>query len=446
MPDKVRIGAGSGFQGDRLEPAVILASQGELDYLALECLAERTIALAQLRRLADPEAGYDPLLEKRLGSLLPIAKRNGVRIVTNMGAANPLAAGRKVIRLSRNLNLNVKVAVVTGDDVVSLLEPSMRTIEARGAPLSEYEIVSANAYLGADAIVPALATGADVVITGRVADPSLFVAPIAHAFGWRLDDWERLGRATAVGHLLECAGQVTGGYFAEPGLKDVANLAHLGFPWCDVDPEGNGVLGKVAGTGGAITLRTAKEQLLYEVTDPGGYITPDVVADFSSVSLKETGPDRVTVKGGKGTSRTPTYKVSVGYRAGFVGEGEVSYAGANAKERAQLAGEIVRERLRDDISDLRVDLIGVDSAHRTDYSQSKPYEVRLRVAARTRTKELAERVGAEVEALWINGPAGGGGVRRYAQERIGVVSLLLERSRVHPRVTLLEEDRETQAA
>jgi hypothetical protein len=288
MPDKVRIGAGSGFQGDRLEPAVILASQGELDYLALECLAERTIALAQLRRLADPEAGYDPLLEKRLGSLLPIAKRNGVRIVTNMGAANPLAAGRKVIRLSRELNLSVKVAVVTGDDVVSLLEPSMRTIEARGAALSEYEIVSANAYLGADAIVPALATGADVVITGRVADPSLFVAPIAHAFGWRLDDWERLGRATAVGHLLECAGQVTGGYFAEPGLKDVANLAHLGFPWCDVDPEGNGVLGKVAGTGGTITVRTAKEQLS-EVTDPGGCITPDV-RRFHRVSLRQTAP------------------------------------------------------------------------------------------------------------------------------------------------------------
>jgi acyclic terpene utilization AtuA family protein len=440
MPDKVRIGAGTGFQGDRLEPAVILASQGELDYLALECLAERTIALAQLRRLADPEAGYDPLLEKRLGSLLPIAKRNGVRIVTNMGAANPLAAGRKVIRLSRELNLSVKVAVVTGDDVVSLLEPSMRTIEARGAPLSEYEIVSANAYLGADAIVPALATGADVVITGRVADPSLFVAPIAHAFGWRLDDWERLGRATAVGHLLECAGQVTGGYFAEPGLKDVANLAHLGFPWCDVDPEGNGVLGKVAGTGGAITVRTAKEQLLYEVTDPGGYITPDVVADFSSIALKQTGPDRLAVKGGKGRSRTPTYKVSVGYRAGFVGEGEVSYAGAKAKERAQLAGEIVRERLREDIPDLRIDLIGIDSAHRADFGHPQPpYEVRLRVAARTATRVLAERVGAEIWALGTNGPAGGGGFREAAYE-------LLERSRVRPAVTVLEEDRETQAA
>jgi Acyclic terpene utilisation family protein AtuA len=447
-PKLIRIGAGSGFQGDRLEPAVILASQGELDYLALECLAERTIALAQLRKLADPAAGFDPLLEKRMVALLPLAVRNGFRIVTNMGAANPLAAGRKVIDLAKNLGLRVKVAVVTGDDVLAMLEPSLSTIEARGAPLAEYgELVSANAYLGAQEIVPALATGAEVVITGRVADPSLFVAPIAHAFGWSLEDWDRLGRATAIGHLLECAGQVTGGYFAEPGLKDIPNLAQLGFPWCDVDAEGNGVLGKVAGTGGAITLRTAKEQLLYEVTDPGGYVTPDVVADFTAVKLSETAADRVAVSGARGRARTPTYKVSVGYRAGFVGEGEISYAGAKALERARLAGEIVRERLREDIADLRVDLIGVDSAHRTDFGYPHaPYEARLRVAARTRTRELAELVGAEVEALWINGPAAGGGVRRYAQERIGVVSLLLERSRVRPTITLLEQDRETQAA
>lgn len=426
---------------------MILASQGELDYLALECLAERTIALAQLRKLADPAAGFDPLLEARLRALLPLALRHGFRIVTNMGAANPLGAGRRVMALSRELGLKAKIAVLGGDDVLSLLEPGMRTIEARGAPLSEYgALVSANAYFGAEEILPALATGAHVVITGRVADPSLFVAPIAHEFRWRLDDWDRLGRATTIGHLLECAGQVSGGYFAEPGLKDVPNLAQLGFPWCDVDTDGNGVLGKVPGTGGAITLRTAKEQLLYEVTDPGGYITPDVVADFTSVVLRETAPDRVAVSGGRGRPRTPTYKVSVGYRAGFVGEGEISYAGARAVERARLAGEIVRERLRDDVTDLRADLIGMDSAHRTDFSHSTPYEVRLRVAARTPTRELAERVGAEVEALWINGPAGGGGVRRFAQERIGVVSLLLDRTRVRPRVTLLEEDHETQAA
>jgi hypothetical protein len=447
-PNSVRIGSGSGFQGDRLEPAVILASQGELDYLALECLAERTIALAQLRRLADPAAGFDPLLEKRIGSLLPLAKRNGIRLITNMGAANPLAAGRKVVELAKRMGIAVKVAVVTGDDVLALLEPSMRTIEARGAPLSEYgALVSANAYLGADAIMPALATGADVVITGRVADPSLFLAPIAHAFGWSLEDWDRMARGTVVGHLLECAGQVTGGYFAEPGLKDIPNMAQLGFPWCDVDADGNGVLGKVAGTGGAITLRTAKEQLLYEVTDPGGYVTPDVVADFTTVRLRETDPDRVAVSGARGRPRTASYKVSVGYRAGFVGEGEISYAGARARERARLAGEIVRERLRDDVPDLRVDVIGIDSAHRSDFGHPHaPYEARMRVAARAPTRELAERVGAEVEALWTNGPAGGGGATKSVHERIGVVSLLLERSRVRHRVTLLELDRETQTA
>jgi len=427
---------------------VILASQGELDFLALECLAERTIALAQLRKLADPAGGFDPLLETRMSALLPLALRHGFRIVTNMGAANPLGAGRKVISLAKSLGLRVKVAVLSGDDVLSLLEPGMRTIEARGAPLSEYgALVSANAYFGAEEILPALATGAHVVITGRVADPSLFVAPVAYAFKWQMNDWQRLGRATAIGHLLECAGQVTGGYFAEPGLKDIPNLAQLGFPWCDVDADGNGTLGKVAGTGGALTLRTAKEQLLYEVTDPGGYITPDVVADFTTVRLRETAPDRVAVTEGSGRARTNTYKVSVGYRAGFVGEGEISYAGAKALERATLGGEIVRERLREDISDIRIDLIGVGSAHGSDFGHPQPpYEVRLRVAARTPTRELAERVGAEVEALWINGPAGGGGVRRFAQERIGVVSLLLERGRVRPKVTLLEEDRETQAA
>lgn len=401
-----------------------------------------------MRRLADPAAGFDPLLEKRLAPLLPIARRHGTRILTNMGAANPLAAGRRVLALGRELGLSLKVAVVTGDDVLAQLEPSMPTIEARGAPLAEYgEPVSANAYLGAEAIVPALATGADVVITGRVADPSLFVAPLAHAFGWRLDDWERLGRATAIGHLLECAGQLTGGYFAEPGRKDVPGLAHLGFPWCDADPEGNGVLGKVAGTGGVLSARTAKEQLLYEVTDPGGYVTPDVVADFTGVTLREVAPDRVAVCGARGRARTPTYKVSVGYRAGFVGEGEVSYAGPKAPERARLAGGIVRERLADELPDLRVELIGVDACHGSDFGHPRPpYEVRLRVAARAATRELAERVGAEVWALATNGPAGGGGYRAETRERIGIVSTLIERSRVRPEVTVLEHDRETQIA
>jgi hypothetical protein len=444
----LRIGAGTGFQGDRFEPAVILAEQGRLDYLVLECLAERTIALAQLQRLSDPGAGHDPLLERRLTLLLPHLRRNRVRIVTNMGAANPLAAGRKAIDLAGRLGLSLTVAVVSGDDVLELLEPSMPTVEARGAPLGHYgTLVSANAYLGAEAIVPALATGADIVITGRVADPSLFLAPMIHEFGWALDAWDRLARGTIVGHLLECAGQVTGGYFADPGRKDVPDLAHLGFPYCDVDPEGNGSLGKVAGTGGAITLRTVKEQLLYEVTDPSGYLTPDVTADFTSVRLRETGPDRVEIGGGRGRERPRFLKTSVGYRAGYVGEGEISYAGAGARERALLAGQIVRERLGPELTDVRVELIGVDSAHRSDFGHPHaPYEVRLRVAARASTRDAAERVGMEIEALGTNGPAGGGGFRKLLHERVGVVSTLLERERVRSRISLLETGRETQAA
>jgi hypothetical protein len=446
MTKTVRIGSGAGFQGDRLEPAVILATQGALDYLVLECLAERTIALAQLRKLADPAAGYDPLLERRLRALLAPAKRNGVRIVTNMGAANPLAAGRRAIALARELDVPIRVAVVTGDDVLGLLTPDMKTIEARGAPLADYgKLVSANAYLGAEQIVPALATGADLVITGRVADPSLVLAPLVHAFGWALDDWPRLGRGTIIGHLLECAGQVTGGYFADPGVKDVPNLAHLGFPFCDVDADGNGVLGKVAGTGGLLSLRTVKEQLLYEVTDPGGYVTPDVVAEFTQVRAREVGPDRVEVSGGGGRARTGTFKTSVGYFAGYVGEGEISYAGVRARERARLAGEVLRERLQEDLPDVRIEYIGVDSTHHADFGHPHaPYEVRVRAAARAPTRAAAERVGDEVEALATNGPAGGGGFRKLVQERVGIVSTLLDRSRVKSGVTVLERDLETE--
>jgi hypothetical protein len=448
MKKTIRIGSGAGFQGDRFEPAVILATQGRLDYLVLECIAERTIALAQLRRLADPAAGYDPLLERRLRALLAPARRNGVRIVTNMGAANPLAAGRRVVALARELDVPVKVAVVTGDDVLGLITSGMRTIEARGAPLADYgRLVSANAYLGAEQIVPALATGADVVITGRVADPSLVAAPLVHEFGWTLDDWPRLGRGTVIGHLLECAGQVSGGYFADPGVKDVPGLAHLGFPFCDVDADGNGALGKVAGTGGLITLRTVKEQLLYEVTDPAGYVTPDVVADFTQVRVRELGPDRVEVTGATGRARTATFKTSVGYFAGYVGEGEISYAGVRARERARLAGEVLRARLSDDLPDVRIEYIGIDSTHHADFGHPHaPYEVRVRAAAQAATRELAERVGDEVEALGTNGPAGGGGFRKFVHERVGIVSTLLDRSRVKSAVTVLERDRETQAA
>ncbi|MEP6943202.1 MAG: acyclic terpene utilization AtuA family protein, partial [Betaproteobacteria bacterium] len=315
MAQRMRIGSGAGFAGDRLEPAVILAEQGGLDYLGLECLAERTIALGQLRRRQDSSAGYDPLLERRMELLLPLLRRNRVRLVSNFGSANPRAAGERIVALARALGFPVKVAVVTGDDVFDRITGDAVALET-GAPLAEFgELVSANAYLGADALMLALASDADVIVAGRVADPSLFVAPIAHHFGWSLDDLERVARATVVGHLLECAAQVSGGYFADPGRKDVPGLAHVGFPFADVDADGTATIGKVAGTGGIISLATVKEQLLYEVTDPFAYITPDVTADFSGVELAVTGRDAVSVRGGRARGRTSTLKVSVGYLA-----------------------------------------------------------------------------------------------------------------------------------
>jgi hypothetical protein len=440
VPETLRIGCGAGFQGDRLEPALILAEHGKLDYLMLECLAERTIALAQLRRLNDPAAGYDSLLERRMTGLLPLIKRNGVRIVTNMGAANPIAGAQAIVALARKLGLSVRVAALTGDDVLDLLDPDQKVLET-GEPLSSIgPLFSANAYLGVEAMLPAMQSGADIVLTGRVADPSLALAPLAHHFGWTIDDTERFARGTVVGHLLECAGQLTGGYYADPGKKDVPNMARLGFPFADVDADGNATFSKVDGTGGRINRMTATEQLLYEVTDPNAYLTPDITADFTTVAIEETGPDTIAVTGGRGRKRPDTLKVSVGYHAGYIGEGEISYGGENCVARAQLAGAIVSERLRGQFQELRVDILGITGLHTRPMSGGdyNPYEVRLRVAGRSTDRHKAALIGEEVETLWTNGPAGGGGARKSTQEQIGIVSCLLARDKVKPQVTVFE--------
>jgi hypothetical protein len=436
----VRIGCGAGFQGDRLEPALVLAEHGKLDYLMLECLGERTVALAQLRKLHDPTHGYDALLERRMSGLLPLINQNQVRVVTNMGAANPVAGAQAIVALAKKLGVRLRVAALTGDDVLDALDPNQKVLET-GEPLSSVgALFSANAYLGVEEMLPAFETGADIVLTGRVADPSLALAPLAHTFGWRLEDTERFARGTVVGHLLECAGQLTGGYYADPGKKDVPGMASLGFPFADVDADGHARLSKVEGTGGRINRMTATEQLLYEVTDPRAYLTPDVTADFSTVEITETAPDTIAVTGARGKKRPDTLKVSVGYQAGYIGEGEISYGGANCVARAQLAGEIVAERLRGKFQELRVDIVGLSALHTRPMSDEayQPYEVRLRVAGRSADRALAARIGEEVEALWTNGPAGGGGARKETREQIGIVSCLLPRDKVKPQVTVLE--------
>jgi hypothetical protein len=447
VKDKIRIGCGAGFSGDRLEPAFVLAAKGGLDYLVLECLAERTIALAQKRRMKDPAKGFDPLLERRIELLLPALLTNKVRLITNMGAANPIEAAKKIIDVAGRLKLKVKVAAVTGDDVFGKLDPSTPAIETNQPVVRSGELISANAYLGVDGILEGLKTGADIVITGRVADPSLFLAPMIYEFGWSVTDYDLMGKGTVIGHLLECAGQITGGYFADPVTKRVDDMHILGHPLAEVERDGSAIITKVAGTGGVVNLRTAKEQLLYEVINPYRYTTPDVVADFTSVKLEEIGNDKVKVTGGNGKERPSAYKISVGYKAFWLGEGEISYAGRSAFERAKLAGETIKKRFdeglvrsQSPVTGIRVDYIGLSSVHGTDFgtSVSPPYEIRLRVAGKAQSAEDAALIGEEVEALYTNGPAGGGGVRKLINEVVGIVSTLIDRSGIESKVTVFE--------
>lgn len=440
----IRIGSGAGYSGDRIEPAVELAEKGDIEYLVFECLAERTIALAQKARMADPQAGFDPLLEDRMRAVLPACLSRGIRIISNMGAANPVAGARAVLQVAKELGLPTpKVAAVTGDEVSAVLATADIRIAETGKPARDMgeRLISGNAYLGAEPIVHALSQGADIVITGRVADPSLFLAPMIHEFGWRFDDWHRLGQGTAIGHLLECAGQVTGGYFADPGVKDVPGLARLGFPLAEIDDDGNAVLTKVAGSGGCVTEATVKEQLLYEVHDPHAYLTPDVTADFSGIRVKQEGPDRVRVLGATGRARPDTLKASVGYMAGYLGEGQISYAGPTALARAELARDIVSERFRIiglKAEELRFDLVGVDAILPGMVTPaSTPTEVRLRVAGRCTSLAEARRIGNEVETLYINGPASGGGVSKTATQVIAMLSALLPRTSVTPEVRMV---------
>ncbi len=439
----VRIGAGAGYSGDRIEPAIELAEQGRLDVLVFECLAERTIALAQQARLKDPAAGFDPLLTARMRAVLPACRAGQVTIVTNMGAANPRAAAEATRDVARRLGLDgLRIAAISGDDVMEAALAADLALDEGGSIRDlQAALVSANAYTGARSIADALSLGADVVITGRAADPALFLGPLVHAQGLAWDDWDALGRGVLAGHLLECAGQITGGYFADPGVKDVPGLARLGFPIGEIAPDGSMVVTKVAGSGGRITAATVKEQLLYEVHDPARYVQPDVVADFSAVRVEEIGPDRVRVSGARGAPRTGTLKVSVGYRDGFIGEGQISYGGPGAQARAQLALDIVRERLALTgvaASELRFDLMGLNALYGDTVSSTAPVEVRLRVAGRTASLAEAQRIGNEVETLYTNGPAGGGGASKSAREVVAVASGLIAERSVQPVITMIE--------
>lgn len=427
----LRIGAGAGFAGDRIDPAVDLARDGRLDYLVFECLAERTIALAHLNKRKGGNQGFDPYLRARMEAVLPFCAKNRTRIITNMGAANPMGAALETVAIARSLGrTGLRVAWITGDDVLPLMAG-----HTSGDPRER--LVSANAYLGIEPILECLAGDAAVIITGRVADPSLFLAPMVHTFGWALDDWRRLGQGTAVGHLLECAGQLTGGYFADPGYKDVPGLDRLGFPMAEVDETGDACVTKLPGSGGALTVRNCKEQILYEVHDPSRYLTPDVAADFSNIRFAEIGPDRVRVTHACGRERPSELKVSTGFHAGLIAEGQISYAGPGAVSRARLARQILENRLHwIPVGDLRMDFIGIDSMHGPAHSEPRcePYEVRLRAAGRFFEEGNARRLLQEVESLYVNGPAGGGGIVLSMRENIAMDAAFIPRAAVAPAV------------
>lgn len=448
----IRIGSGAGFAGDRLDPAVKLAQDGDLDYLVFECLGERTVAAGQLRRLSDPGTGYDPLLETRMRAVLPYTVVQGTTVVTNSGAANPEAAARLIARVAAEVvpDRSVTVAYLTGDSVLSEIRSEDPDVWETGRPLSSDDagLVSAHAYLGVEHVLPAFGAGADVIVTGRLADPSLFLAPMVHEFGWDLDDWGHLGAGTFIGHLLECAGQVTGGYFADPVTKPVPGMAELGFPFADINDDGTAVLGKLADTGGMLTRQTVREQMLYEVADPSAYLTPDVTADFSGVHLEEVGRDAVRVSGATGRPRTGTLKVTLGFRGGWLGEGQITYAGPRARQRAEMAWDIVRHRLEHvhgiDPTTVSVEFIGDGAAFRgmmPSTDRPDPPEVRLRVAARVDTDTQARAIGWEVEALYCAGPAAGGGARTASSEVLAIRSALLPRERIAAQVTTVKGDR-----
>ena len=446
MSDIFLVGNGAGFSGDRVDAPIpvvrTLIKRGLPAALFFEVLGERTVALAQLERRANPEAGYEPMLERLLAPVLADCFHHRIAILGNFGAANPPAAARCIARLAMRLGLpQLRIAVVAGDDVMdSIALDQLPVHEADGSiDTRAARLIAANAYIGAEPLVAALRAGADVVVAGRTSDPALAIAPLVHHFGWRFDDWQKLAVGAAAGHLLECGSQVTGGVFWDPGRKDIPDPANIGFPIAEVTRDGGLVVTKAEDTGGLVDLRTIKEQLLYELHDPAHYITPDVVLDISACSLEQVGKDRVAIHGLRGEPAPESLKVTASFEGSWLGEGEVSVAGPNALARAKATADVLlaRLKLRGLPVRARVDLIGVASVHDSDdgalwraYEGPEPPEIRIRLAAEGPTRDDVDQAAREVLAMLCCGTAGTGGARWRVTPRILTRSYLVLRERV----------------
>lgn len=449
---KIRLGSGSAYWGDVLEPAIELAEKGNLDYLGFDHLAELTMAILQRTKTKDSSKGYIPDIIPFMEKILPIAAKNKVKIITNGGGANPEAAGEEVIKIARKLGLHgLKIGVVTGDDVLDKIDEFI----AKGLDLKNLDtgdtniagirnrIVAANVYVGADSIVDALKAGADIVITGRASDNALYVGPMMYEFGWEFEkDWDKIGAAVTIGHIIECAECCCGGM---SNMWDQApRIWEVGFPIAEVSEDGSVVVSKVEGSGGLINEWTIKEHLVYEVHDPANYLMPDGIGDLTTLKVKEIAKDAVEVTNMSGKPRPETLKVQIGFKDGFIGEGMVILPWPNAYEKCQNAEKIVRGRL--EIlgivpEEIRFDYVGINALHGVAAPESNHElnEVGLRVAARCKTYAEADAVRREVSHLWTLGGLGSSfGSPTPTRQVISLWPTLLPREEVKTTFTIKE--------
>ena len=449
----VRLGAGMAFWGDSVRPAIEMVERGDIDYLCCDHLAELTMSILAKQRAANPERGYTRDVIDLLRGALPACVEKGVKVVTNAGGANPRAAARAIRALADELGLpGVRIAVVLGDDIEDRIDNLDRAGVSfdnldTGAELDTVRdrLTHAAVYTGCEGIVEALDLGADIVVCGRVTDIALYLGPLVHEFGWSLDDWERLGMATVVAHAIECGGQATGGLYAG-GWADVDGLETLGYPIAEVSEDGTAVLTKTPGSGGEVSIGTVSEQLVYEILDPGSYLTADVTADFTGVTLEEVGPDRVRITGGTGRDRPATLKVNMGYRAGFVGEAQFTYTWPDAYAKAQRGLAFLRNRLERAGFRYTEDIVEYPG-HTSMWGSRVPapddpdlLELVVRYAARCPDATEARKVFTESVPLYNNGPAGvaGVGTRPPLKELYAIWPCLVPREHVGQRVEMLE--------
>jgi hypothetical protein len=448
MSKKVYIGCGAGFAGDRFDASIPIVKQlvnvNAPKYLIFEVLAERTLALAQQLRNKNSEEGYSPFLDSYINPILEDCLENNIKIVSNIGAANPMGAAKRILEIAEKQKIRKpKIGVVIGDDLLAYMSNSeiLESPTMEGLDFSNNEITAANVYLGAQPIADALEKGADIVIVGRSVDSALVLGPLIYEYKWKPNELNLMASGTICGHLLECGAQVTGAYFADPGYKDVPDLANVGFPIAEVNADGSFVITKPDRTGGLVDKATVTEQLLYETHDPSSYLVPDVTADMSALSLENDGVNRILVKGANGKEPPKQLKATICCDNGFMGEAEISYAGLNALARARLAGEVIDQRIQKIglQGQMRIEIIGAGSVHysideTSSYNLPNDGDYRVRTSAIYPHREQAQQMVDEVISLYCCGPSAGGGGRAYVTPQTSTASILVDRKIVDPNV------------